>query len=103
MNRITLFSLCLLSIVFYGNAFAESESKKIEMKCHVKLLGGNDLIYFTRVKTNKSTRLASLIQGTTIKINKNKTEKIYKVVECKKLNSLFTAFISKQLDERTVR
>ena len=102
MKKSKLFLVLSFSLFTSIHTFAVEESL-VEMKCHVQLLGGVDHLYFAKLKQSYANKLTSQLIGRTISQAKGNKDKIYKVIECVKLDSSFNNFASKQLDKITVR
>jgi len=79
-------------------------SKTIEMKCHVEVVGGRDLIHFINVKSNQKQTFKSDLVGQKINTYAIKGEQvIYKVKECVNLNDNFDTAAAKSADIFAVR
>lgn len=102
MKRVKLLLVLSLSLLINMPVFAD-ENSMVEMKCHVQLLGGIEHMYFAKLPLSKADKLTKQLIGRTITANNGNKDKIYKVIECVKLDSAFKGFASKQLDEKTVR
>jgi len=82
----------------------EKKETKSELKCHVELVGGRDIIHFAKVPTKKVSSIAHVLTGTKIKTGFSKKQQtIYKVNECVGLNDKFITGVAKQRDEDTAR
>ena len=92
MNKYIVSILCALGVSLAVQA--DNNIGKVEMKCHVELLGGKQTLVFTHLSQAKKQNIKSFIQA-----QKN----VYKVVECVELNEKFSTVASNRLDELTVR
>lgn len=95
-NRIILILMLLplFSITAAQSDNANKKSLKVEMKCHVELLGGKDKIIFTKVKRSQMNDNALL---------KGHKKNIYRLIECVELNESFSSNKSKSVDTATAR
>jgi len=81
-----------------------SNNKKVNAKCHVALVSGNEVILFWRTKSESLSKLSKHIVGK--KVNKQKsldTVKIYKAYECVLEGDKFTNPKAQSLDKKTPR
>lgn len=70
----------------------------IEMKCHVELVGGGELISFTNVPYGNIKALRHVLIGQKVKLNSESTARnIYKVNECAPLQEKFKGRRAQQL------
>jgi hypothetical protein len=78
--------------------------QKINVKCHVELLGGKNTLHFAVIKADKFSQYSKKIVGMKIPTAQSKKKvAIYQVVECVNLEQNFTSLASKQLDLDTAR
>lgn len=104
-----LFALLITSVMasfnVKANASAGNKAKAkvitpvdIEMKCHVELVGGGEIISFTNVPYSNINALKRVLIGQKAKLTSESTaQNIYKVKECVPLKEKFKASRAQQL------
>ncbi|WDE10716.1 TapY2 family type IVa secretion system protein [Thalassomonas haliotis] len=103
MKNYIKFSL-LLSFAILGGAVQAAKAEISELKCHVELLGGEEIIHFVNAKKNDGQNMINKLTGKSITvIGSRKKQKIYRVKECTDLHGSFKASQANQLDAATVR
>ncbi|WP_286266238.1 TapY2 family type IVa secretion system protein [Thalassotalea atypica] len=99
---ITLTLLSSLSLV--TQAKTSTNANKVEVKCHLELLGGGEMIHFANIPAD---RFNSYVKGLTKrKVMVNDAKKkvaVYKVFECITADSDFSNSRAKTLEESTLR
>ncbi|PCI52588.1 MAG: hypothetical protein COB45_12345 [Gammaproteobacteria bacterium] len=70
----------------------------IEMKCHVELMGGGELISFTNVPYKNIKELRNVLIGQKVKLtSESSAQAIYKIKECVLLQEKFKGRRAQQL------
>ena len=97
MNKIMVAMLVALSA---SQSMAEPAASRIEYKCHVELIGGEQIIHFVNINAKKSKGIENLILGK--KVSPKKAS-IYKIYECVNSDKDFKTSKAQQMDRTTVR
>ncbi|WP_281560150.1 TapY2 family type IVa secretion system protein [Thalassomonas sp. RHCl1] len=96
-------SLFLSVAIFTGTAMA-AKGEISELKCHVELFGGEEVIHFVNAKKSDGLNMIKKLTGKRITVTgSRKKQKIYQVRECTDLHSSFKGTQANQLDAATVR
>jgi len=96
-----LIALLMLSI---ANVQAANRNSMVELKCHVDLLGGTDIIHFTLIEKQKRGTITQVLTGKKVPTALSKEQQvIYKVNECVDLNDSFSSTAAKSRDLLTAR
>jgi len=99
-NKLGLLATCLL----LAGAAQGAKEDRAELKCHVELLGGNEVIYFVNANKNEGLNMVKKLSGKSITVSgSRKKQKIYRVKECTDLHGRFKSDLANQLDADTVR
>ncbi len=94
--------IMLLACIFAANAAKpEKLSKKVDAKCHVQLLGGEETVAFWSIPSNKLSGLVDKIVGSKVITNANKKTSVYKAFECVLLEEKFTHGRAQAIDAKT--
>jgi len=95
----------LLAFSFISEAKSvDKESKKVDVKCFVELVGGGETISFWYVPSNKVSNLAQKITGHKVSVpNAKQKVKIYKTHECVLSKNNFSGSRAKIVDSETAR
>lgn len=102
--------LMLVTLIFGSadiNAASSAKPKqnlneKIDAKCFIEIVGGNEMIAFWSIKRGKLQTLSEKILGEKVHIAGKKSKGIvYKVHECKELSEKFSNFRAQNLDAKT--
>jgi len=107
LKRLSVISISLLTTVSFMTA-AESvvikQSSKVEMKCHVELMGGHNVVHFTVIKKRKVAKLNQFLVGRKILTDLSKKKKvIYKVKECINSKDSFKSLTARQIEKNMAR
>lgn len=79
-----------------------AESKKIDVKCHVEVVGGGEMIRFWKIKAEKLPGFTQEIVGARIsKISGKGKTSVYRAFECVDLRDEFKSLIARNLDSKT--
>lgn len=82
----------------------KKESKKVDVKCFVELVGGGEMVSFWNIPQNKVSGLSKSITGhKVIAPNSKQKAKIYKAYECVLLNDDFIGSKARMIDTKTAR
>ncbi|MFT6987856.1 MAG: hypothetical protein ACJAT7_003721 [Psychromonas sp.] len=82
----------------------EKESKKVDAKCFVEIVGGGEMVSFWNVSQNKISSLSKSITGRKVMAPNSKQKVIiYKADECVLLKDNFTGSRAKIVDAKTAR
>ncbi|AOW76390.1 hypothetical protein A3Q34_05670 [Colwellia sp. PAMC 20917] len=101
---VSLLFVSLLFISIDSVAKTTDKSTKIKIKCHVELMGGNDIIHFGIIGSNKLAKYPDWLVGKKIATGFSKQkQQVHRVKECVKSNDDFSNALSKKLDENTAR
>ncbi|WDD97961.1 TapY2 family type IVa secretion system protein [Thalassomonas actiniarum] len=96
-------SFLLAFAMLAGTAQAAKEEIS-ELKCHVELFGGEEVIHFVNAKKNDGLNMIKKLTGKRITVTgSRKKQKIYQVRECADLHGSFKGSQANQLDAATVR
>jgi len=77
---------------------------KVDAKCHVVLVDGNESIALWRLSPMHYSKLTKTAVGEkTLSTKTHKEVKIYKVIECTLEHQMFTDLKSQKLDKKTLR
>jgi len=101
---LALFSVQAAKPVDTVDKKAGASNKKVDAKCHIALIDGNEVIQFWQTKSEGLSKLANHIVGK--KVTKQKSldkVKIYKVYECVLESDKFTSLKAQSLDKKTPR
>lgn len=98
-------SAAILSIFHYPSIAANDKNTvQHEMKCHVELVGGRDIIHYVNVKNSQKQSYKNELLGQKVKTYAVSGEQvIYKVKECVNLNDTFNTAAAKSADIFAVR
>ncbi len=98
-SKYLILLLGILSPLVYG---ANKQVIKHEVKCHVELYGGKEVIYFGLAPLTDLKNYAQAIVGKKISVPTIKGKKsIYKAFECVVMNDKFTSRQARLLDSKT--
>lgn len=114
MKRILISNICISLLLTYfsipslaTNNNPKSQSKaieKLDAKCHVALINGNEAIVFWRTTPEKLAKLASDIIGNKASTPKLKDKvRIYRAYECVLEKEEFSTLKARTLDDKTPR
>ena len=97
--NIKIFSLLLvLSFLSVGSYAAKNDNKKVDVKCYVELLGGEQTIYLGHVKKRELKNLSKTLVNRKILTPFSRQKKqVYKVFECSLENKDFNSSKARQL------
>lgn len=77
---------------------------KVDVKCHVELVGGQQVIYFARVKQNQVNKLVDTLVNRNIPTSIAKEQqKVYRAFECVLLDAKFNSLKANQLFDSQAR
>ncbi|MEW6982135.1 TapY2 family type IVa secretion system protein [Colwelliaceae bacterium 6471] len=100
-------STILLGCLIVMGANAKPNDKSVantEIKCHVELVGGGDIIHFAKVPETKLAVIKQVLEGQKISTTLSKKKRvIYKVNECVGLHETFVTTAAKSKDILTAR
>ena len=103
MKIIPLMTMLACSLVVEAQETVK-EDKKIDVKCFVELVGGEQIISFWNIPTSKVSSLSKSITGHKIMVPGSKQKvKIYKTHECVLSNDDYTGSRAKIVDSETGR
>lgn len=90
---IVCFIFCLVA-----SSQAATKKGKVDVKCHIELLGGEQTIYLAQVKQKKLKNLVNILKNRRI-ITSTSTDKkkVYKVFECVLNDETFKSAQARQL------
>jgi len=95
MIKLITLALCILCFSFSSNA---ASTKKIDVKCHVELFGGQQTIYLATVKESHLNKLSERLANRKIHtVYSNEKQQVYKVFECVKLENSFSSIQARNL------
>ena len=95
---------CLLGLVLLSGGVQAENNEAVELKCHVELFGGLEVIYFVKAKENGGQALVNKLVGKNVTVaGSRKKKKIYQVKECADLHDKFIGAQANKLDADTVR
>lgn len=99
-----MLSLCVALLSLFVSSIAQAEdSKLIEIKCYVALLGGGETIHFAKVNAKNKTYNINDVAKLKIPVTgKKKKQEIYKIYECVETGSDFTSAKAKSLESSMV-
>lgn len=90
---ISCFIFCLI-----GSSHAAAKENKVDVKCHIELLGGEQTIYLAQVKQKQLKNVVNILKNRRIVTNtSNEKKKVYKVLECVLNNEAFKSLQARQL------
>ena len=99
-NQYSLLGFCIL----LAGAVQAAQDDRAELKCHVELFGGNEVIHFVNAKKNEGFNMVKRLTGKSVTVTgSRKKQKIYRVKECTDLHGRFKGDLANQLDADTVR
>jgi len=82
----------------------EKQSKKVNVKCFIELVGGGDMVSFWHVSQKKVSSLSKSIIGRKVMLlNSKQKAQIYKAYECVLSTDNFTNSRAKIVDAKTAR
>ena len=94
----------LLPLIYSQLAISASDNNKVNIKCYVSLVNGNEIISFWSVSQNKMQKLKDNIIGKKVQpVNSKKKVKIYKAYECVLEDNTFESSKARLLDNKTPR
>ncbi|NQY62388.1 MAG: hypothetical protein HRT38_01490 [Alteromonadaceae bacterium] len=98
-------SLLLPLIIFSTIADSKQSSKRIEMKCYVSMIGGEELIHYIVLNNEEAAiNIEQYLLGKKILTTKSiKKRQVYKVKECISSSKKFADATPKYLDKNTAR
>ena len=99
MNKVLLcVSLCLLFSFNVSAAKQEKPVKKVDIKCHIELYGGQETFYLAVIR-NKALKKFSekLINRKILTVFSNEKKQVYKVFECVKMTDTFSTLAARNL------
>jgi hypothetical protein len=107
-STVICITILAISTAYSYASAAESvhrkQSFKVEMKCHVELMGGENVIHFTVIKKNKAAKLSQFLVGRKILTDSSKKKKvIYKVKECVDSKDSFNKHIARNIERKMAR
>lgn len=107
MKKMIFIITYMLIITVSLNTIAESSVKKkhkVDVKCHVELMDGKEIIYFARIKVSEIKKLLNTLPKRRVltSISKDK-KKINKVFECVPLTEKFYSLKANRLFEKQPR
>lgn len=98
MNIKSLSLLLILSLISAGSHAAKNDNKKVDVKCYVELLGGEQTIYLGHVKKKELKSLSKTLVNRKILTPFSRQKKqVYKVFECRLENKDFASSKARQL------
>jgi len=105
---VSCFSLSLTTEV-QANASASKKAQEkaapivdVEMKCHVELMGGGEVIRFTNTPYRSVKKLTEILLTQKVRLNSTDSPRaIYKVKECVPLKDKFKSSRAQQLFQNT--
>lgn len=107
IKRLCLISITILTIGSISKAAVSAEMKfsnKTEMKCHVELMGGHQVIHFTVIKSSRIPNLSQFLVGRKILTDSSTKKKtIYKVKECVNAQKSFNSLTARQMEKNMAR
>tara|TARA_R110000787_G_scaffold173773_2_gene286371 strand:+ start:268 stop:612 length:345 start_codon:yes stop_codon:yes gene_type:complete len=107
MNNKILFITLLLLVstnVIADAANKEGKKYKVDAKCHVEVVGGQQVIYFAYVKEDKINKLADTLVNRKFSTPFFKEkQRVYKVFECVLLDAKFNSAKANQLFDKQPR
>ncbi|MBL0710204.1 MAG: TapY2 family type IVa secretion system protein [Colwellia sp.] len=113
LSLITLLTISCFSLSLTTEAQANTNvSKKapikvasivdVEMKCHVELMGGGEVIRFTNTPYTSLKKLTEILLTQKVKLDSSDSPRaIYKVKECVPLKGKFSSSRAQQLFQNT--
>jgi hypothetical protein len=105
-NKIFIVTLILLMNASFSAAAANSvgTKHKVDAKCHVELVSGEQVIYFATVKESQVNKLVDTLTNRkiTTPFAKDK-QKVNRAFECVLLNAKFNAVKANQLFDKQPR
>lgn len=94
----------VLCASFSAQAQEVKPSSPVEIKCHVELVGGGDIIHFAQLSNQQYKSVKKLLVGKEISTALSRAKKvIYKVNECVGLHDKFNSAAAKSRDILTAR
>ena len=98
-----LLVFCTALVMNMANA-ANGKPSKVEIKCHVELMGGSDIIHFAIVSQQQLANIKQILAGQKVLTALSKQKQvIYKVNECVGLHDSFVSGPAKSRDILTTR
>jgi len=83
---------------------ASLKSKKVDVKCHVELVGGGETVAFWNISEKRLQGFHNKLRGKKVLTTLSSDKKtIYQAFECVPLKESFTSFKAKNIDEKTAR
>jgi hypothetical protein len=99
-NIIFVVTLLLLTHVNFNVVAANLVVKeyKVDVKCHIELVGGKPLIYFARVKESQVNKLVDTLANRKVPTPFSKErQRVYRAFECVLLKAKFNSVKANQL------
>ncbi|WDE06574.1 hypothetical protein SG34_006565 [Thalassomonas viridans] len=94
----------LLPLLLLAVGSQAAKNERVELKCHVELFGGNEVIHFVNAKKSQGLNMANKLTGKSIMVSGSREkQKIYRVKECTDLHGKFKGDLANRLDAETVR
>jgi hypothetical protein len=101
---LAIFSVQAVKPVIPVDERGGGNNKKVNAKCHVALIDGNEIIQFWLTKPERLSKLANYIVGKKVMKQKSLEKvKIYKAYECVLEGHEFTSLKAQSLDKKTPR
>ena len=98
LGIVVICCIATLGINSLANANEKSQYKR-DIKCHVELVGGRDIIHYDKAKASKLKSFKSTLAGKKVKTYAVKGEQvIYKVNECVLIDDTFNSAAAKSAD-----
>ncbi|MGL1958835.1 MAG: TapY2 family type IVa secretion system protein [Colwellia sp.] len=96
--------IAAISFSSFANKNRDVKEKKVDAKCYIQLVGGEEAISLWLVEPSKLKKLSQTIVGQNVLIpsKKNKST-IYKVIECVLAADEFSSKRAKKMDEELPR
>ncbi|MGB1261533.1 MAG: TapY2 family type IVa secretion system protein [Cognaticolwellia sp.] len=89
----------LVTVSFSSEAAKNSkQDKKVEVQCHVELVGGQQTIYLAKVREKRVNKLVDSLVNRKIPTQlSRKKQRVYRAFECKRKGEKFTSPKAKRL------
>ena len=105
-NTVFIITLILLTNTIFSAVAANTMVKyhKADAKCHVELVGGEQMIFFARVKDSQVNKLVDTLvnQKVPTPFSKSK-QQVYRAFECVLLEARFISVKANQLFDKQPR